>query len=1408
MLVAENNASLRPKAMPLHLLLISENPEFSAGIAAHLADSGIAIQSASSPEAGARLAASPVDFLCICTPLAAGDDFALCQELLSLPGCRSLPMALCCDDLSPARQARAERLGITELFSRQDLAGVAGFFIRLAADLKPLSARVLYVEDSAAQAALIRAELAAHGLEVDWFPSAEQGLAALEGSPYDLVLTDINLGPGMSGGGLAKRIRRLEEDRDRLPILAVTAEDDSLQRIQLFNIGINDYVTKPVLAEELLLRIRRVLERQTFIRDLKSKKDNLERAVAARTKEVFEIRNTLAVIPDLLWLKDSAGVYLSCNRQFERFIGRPETAIVGKTLPQLADKKRAESFLGQDQATLEGGISTLCEVWLTFAEGGYRGLFEVNKTPIFDDSGKPVGVIGLARDITARKLAEERARKLARLYATQSRCRHAVVHSRTEQELFDEVCRIAVEAGGLDMAWVGLVEPENNSLRWVASFGDQRFKLQGLAIPLDAATPSDLGPTGIAIRERRPSWQGNVGPTTLAPDGVPVSYGESNFHAAVAIPLYRDGGVIGALTFYSSEPDAFDADAQGLFEEMGVDISYAIDGFARDAARKKAEHDLRDSEFAARLALDQTLKALDELEMQKHALDEHAIVATTDVQGRITYANDKFCAISGYSRGELMGQNHLMLSSGIHPPGFFKAMYRTIARGNSWHAEVCNRAKDGRLYWLETTVVPHLGSNGKPDQYVVIRADITQRKAAERELELHRDHLQELVDEQTLEVRASEALARRALRELEQQKFVLDQHAIVSITDLSGRITYSNDKFTAISGYSREELIGQDHRLLNSGQHPPEYFQSMYDTISQGRVWHGEVCNRAKDGHFYWVDTTIAPFLDDEGRPQSYISVRTDITERKAAEASLEAARQEAERLMRLKSDFLANMSHEIRTPLNAVLGLAKIGIRENEGRKSVETLERIHEAGQHLLGVINDILDFSKIEAGKLPMESQPFDLIATVRHVLALLADTTSASGLEVRLSLADDLPPWVLGDALRLNQILVNLIGNAIKFTRHGSVQVSVKRAGDRLLFAIRDTGIGMTQEQVERLFTAFEQADGSTTREFGGTGLGLAISRQLAKLMGGDIEVSSTPGQGSCFTVLLPLPAAAAPESLQVAPRGHHPRLTGLRVLAAEDVDVNRLILGDLLEQEGARVTFAENGLQTVDLVMAVGSKAFDLVLMDIQMPVMDGYAATRRLHEIAPTLPVIGLTAHAMAEEREKCLAVGMVDHAIKPVDMDALVAAILRHVSWSRGEAEKEKMAQDEGQGAMAEQFPDLIDWPALMARFNGREAFVDKLLDTIRRSQREIPARLREAAEQGDFQALAFLTHSVKGVCGNIRADGIFELARRAEASAVKGLEDASWLACQLAQQLELLLDSLQRRAALGLSDTAKGGV
>ncbi|MDP2821918.1 MAG: PAS domain S-box protein, partial [Sulfuritalea sp.] len=462
---------------------------------------------------------------------------------------------------------------------------------------------------------------------------------------------------------------------------------------------------------------------------------------------------------------------------------------------------------------------------------------------------------------------------------------------------------------------------------------------------------------------------------------------------------------------------------------------------------------------------------------------------------------------------------------------------------------------DARIKWVHERCATSYDEDGRPVLSRGTVQDITERKQTEEQL-------------------------RKLSLAVEQSP------ESIMITDLEARIEYVNAAFVRNTGYEREEVMGRNPRLLQSGKTPRETYVALWRAMSQGRSWAGEFFNRRKDGGEYTEWATITPLRQADGRVTHYVAIKEDITEQKRMNEELErhrehleelvaertrdltAARDEAERLARAKSEFLANMSHELRTPLNGVLGMARIGVRDSAGRASHETFVRIQDSGAHLLGVINDILDFSKLDAGKLHVERRPFALAAALANATSFVAGAARQKGLAFEVTAAADLPEWVSGDAQRLQQILVNLLSNAVKFTERGEVRLRVARQGEEIWFKVIDTGIGMSEEQAARLFRPFEQADSSTTRKYGGTGLGLAISQNLARLMGGEITVECALGAGCSFTLRLPLPEAQPhlPAHVVDPAAPTERRLAGLRLLAAEDVEVNRLVLEDLLSHE--------------------------------------------------------------------------------------------------------------------------------------------------------------------------------------------------------------------------------------------------
>jgi signal transduction histidine kinase/ActR/RegA family two-component response regulator len=423
------------------------------------------------------------------------------------------------------------------------------------------------------------------------------------------------------------------------------------------------------------------------------------------------------------------------------------------------------------------------------------------------------------------------------------------------------------------------------------------------------------------------------------------------------------------------------------------------------------------------------------------------------------------------------------------------------------------------------------------------------------------------------------------------------------------------------------------------------------------------------DGEIRHIKASAILECDFDGRPVQIIGTNLDIT----AEQNAILA---AERANKAKSDFLSNMSHEIRTPMNGVLGMAQILAREPLTADQRDMVDNILVAGDSLLRIINDILDFSKIEAGQIRIDRKPFALLPLLNHLENLLRPSAEGKGLQLSIQSPAVHLGSLLGDQLRLEQVLMNLIGNAIKFTERGEVSLNVvsmdeRPDGIRLRFEVRDTGIGLSTETQGRLFRAFSQADSSITRKFGGTGLGLSISKRLVELMGGEMGVDSTEGIGSTFWFEVSfdrqttqIPSGSALEQDQKTAPARGPRLAGLRILAVDDSRINLMLLDKALKNEGAQVSLAVDGQQALQILKLMPG-GFDVVLMDVQMPVMDGLTATRAMRDdpILCDLPIIALTAGVLPEERQAAIDAGVSDFLAKPMDLDLMVRMIAQYSS-------------------------------------------------------------------------------------------------------------------------------------------------
>jgi PAS domain S-box-containing protein len=756
-------------------------------------------------------------------------------------------------------------------------------------------------------------------------------------------------------------------------------------------------------------------------------------------------------------------------------------------------------------------------------------------------------------------------------------------------------------------------------------------------------------------------------------------------------------------------------------------------------------------------------------------------VLITDIRGCIEYMNPQFTATTGYTASEALGKNPRILKSGETPPEVYRRMWETICSGHEWHGEFHNQRKNGELYWEYAAIAPVTNEAGVVTHFVAVKEDITELKKAEEAL------------------RASEVRYR---------SLVEASPNAISLIGIDRRLQMINRCGIELLGYATEsEIVGRPYEQFVRPEDRKRVEAAMQELMPKGRVDNFQLPLLRKDGSYVFVELSGSLICGEPGQPQSILVAGGDISERKRAEEALKKANRDleamnrqlaeaSERSQRLaqaalianqaKNQFLANVSHEIRTPMSGILvtvNLLQEMSLSTEQREYVQTLE--HSA-RILLNIINDILDFSKLEADKLELESIDFELHDTLQTLMKVLMIQANAKGLTMRCQIDEQVPACLRGDPIRLRQILINLVDNAIKFTDRGEIKVSVKLAdedcvaelirsrtgasgsaegGDSarkretghplpegkkcwLYFSVSDTGIGIPPGKLDSIFEAFTQADSSTTRKYGGTGLGLTIGVRLVSLMGGRIWVESTVGQGSTFHFLVCFGRAETSSAPAQAPIEPSPPTTDivlppLRILLVEDNRINQRTVRRLLEKRGHAVKVADNGevaLRDLD------QQPFDLVLMDVHMPVLDGYAATSairgREHDTGKHIPIVAMTANAMKGDEDRCLAAGMDGYVSKPIQVRELLTVISQITTKARPAISKTRR----------EYTARLVfDIQEALAQVEGDEAELRLLVGMFLEEEPQALAAIREALVREDRATLMLTLHNLKGMISSL---------------------------------------------------------
>ena len=945
----------------------------------------------------------------------------------------------------------------------------------------------------------------------------------------------------------------------------------------------------------------------------------------------------------------------------------------------------------------------------------------------------------------------------------------------------------------------------------------------------------------------------------------PINY---KFNTYIGVPIERDGEVYGTLSFSSIDKrqKPFTEQEKEFVQVFGKWIGTLIE-------RRESKQNLE--------------KSLKQISDYKHALDESAIVEMTDPYGNFIYMNDKFCEISGYTREELMPGNYDLIKSGKHPESFYKDLWETISNGEVWKGEICNRSKQGELYWIDTTIIPFLNEHDQPYQYISVSIDITSRKRAENALKHSEQRfrnvfenaavgialidydgiilrcnpaLEEMLGYNNMELKGTDIseishpddvkahildfsqlidgklkklqIEKRYIRKngnlmwgklttsiIQNEEFEDDSYAIDMVVDITkqkemeialrkrekqyrdlfenaiegiyqstkdGHLIAVNPAMATILGYNTTDELKQKvshvgHQLYVSEDDRKRLLQK----LEENRVAKNfRTQLYKKDGSAIWVSISTRYLKFDNGE-EIMEGTLQDITQQKMIEKRLHEAKDSAEEANRSKSEFLANVSHEIRTPMNAVLGFTDILTEIETDAQKKQYLNAINSSGKNLLNLINDILDLSKIEAGKMKLEYHVVNFINVLDEIENIFSLKMKEKDLKFSSHIDSEVPNGILIDEIRIRQVLLNLVGNAIKFTDEGEISINIKLTSKinydsdsaSLEIQVSDTGIGIPKDQKELIFQSFQQQSGQSNRKYGGTGLGLTISRRLVEKMGGKLTLESEVGVGSTFIInLKDIAIAAFDEPLDTDSGAKAPIIfKETLVLVVDDVKLNNALIREYLKTTGLETIEAENGQEAVDLVRKHRPA---IVLMDLKMPVMDGFEATQILKSDPSTsnIPIVALTA-SLVQTDNKDFDRNIFDAFLeKPINKKALTDELAKFLDYHLDYIEEygEQITTPNKKGKENVEFPNHLsehkeefleeikgdlwsEWEKLNhTLIIGKvQNFIDQLVDIDKRYKIELfkdyTDELQSAANRFDVTTLTVSLHKYPNIVTSI---------------------------------------------------------
>ena len=978
------------------------------------------------------------------------------------------------------------------------------------------------------------------------------------------------------------------------------------------------------------------------------------RDITARKKFEDGLRTLSQAVecsPATIIIARADGVIEYVNRGFERTTGYTREEAIGKNTSFLKSGLQSPEFYR--------------DLWNTITQGRqWRGQFHNRRkdgalyweqatiSSITDQRGAITHFVAVKEDITERVLAEEQARQ---------RLDRAYRHRNAMQEL---ALQRTIAAGEIELALPTIVRIGIQALQvarvsvWLITEDETAVECRARASTTPDVSPvSDVIPLSncssllATFRDERVIEINDVRNDPRVREIATPHLAARDIASAMFAPVRNGGKLMGAVCFgHIGQPRSWTPSDVTFAAQIGDQVAHLLG----NAERAKAQA----------------------LIQQQHALLQSVLAATPlavalkNHEGRYVEANEAFLQFVGHTREEVIGKTVFDVISQVQAEQVWRDDCMVLTTGEPFHEEHLFEGNHGERCWVSASRVPVKNAAGQRIGVLCTLVDISDHKRAEQVL------------------KNSEGVQRLLLDSIDAGVVVVDPETHI--------IEQANQTAATLFGKPADEIVGHVcHCFLCPAQvgccpitDRGQSVEKADRVMLRADGTESPVLKSARRVQINGQDRLIETFIDIAARKRAERNLEGAVAALASANQALAEANRAAESATRAKSDFLANMSHEIRTPMTAILGFSEVLLGEqgldHAPRERIESLQTIQRNGRYLLELINDILDLSKIEAGKLDLERGQCNVGELAHEVIRLMRVRADAKGLTLAVEYAGPVPETIHTDSTRLRQILINLVGNAIKFTEIGAVRLTVRtllRGGESssVQFAVTDTGIGMTQEQQKRLYQPFTQAESSTSRKYGGTGLGLAISQRLAEMLGGDIAVFSIPGQGSTFTLTVdagPLKgvpmcaeAASALRSDHVSTSSRPPQTSPVnlncKVLLAEDGPDNQRLISFFLKKAGAEVTLVENGREALDVAMAfhLAKSPFDVILMDMQMPVMDGYEATRQLRNAGYERPIVALTANAMDGDEDMCRRAGCDGYVAKPIDYDRLIAAIAQSAS-------------------------------------------------------------------------------------------------------------------------------------------------